>query len=80
MVTLDEIHRQTLRQLDGSNRIDAVAEGLVDALRSGQMVLHREGQSEAVTDETEMRATLALALDKVLANLARQAFFPPRPN
>jgi methyltransferase-like protein/SAM-dependent methyltransferase len=79
MVTLDEIHRQTLRLLDGDKTLPALTEGLIASLKNGQMVLHREGDTATVTDESEMRGILAPALDKVLANLARQAFFLPQP-
>src|SRR5205814_2666388 len=41
-VTLDEIHRQTLRHLDGKRDIGALAEVLMGALKSSALVLQRE--------------------------------------
>ena len=75
MITLDEIHRQTLKQLDGRTDLATVTEGLIGSLKDGQMVLHRDGDEATITDEKEMRAVLGPALEKVLTNLARQAFF-----
>jgi methyltransferase-like protein/protein-L-isoaspartate O-methyltransferase len=72
-ITLDEIHRQTLRQLDGSRDATRIADSLLAAVKKGALVLQREADKTAVTDEKEMRALLGPALEKVLANLARKA-------
>jgi len=72
-VTLDEIHRQTLRHLDGKNDVGAVSEGLLSAVSRGELVLQREADKSAVRDEAEMRQLLGPALEKVLANLAKKA-------
>ena len=72
-VTLDEIHRQTLRLLDGTRDIAQVADALLTLLQQGELVLHRDGNKATVTDEAEMRDLLGKALDKVLTNLARMA-------
>jgi methyltransferase-like protein/SAM-dependent methyltransferase len=73
MVTLDEIHRQALRLLDGRRTRDEVIEGLLAPVRAGELVLQRDSDKQRVTDEAEMRRLLGPALDKVLANLARRA-------
>lgn len=77
-VTLDEIHRQVLRHLDGDTSTDKLTELLIDRLRAGEFFLHRENDKTPLTDETQMRELLASALDKVLANLARYALFVAR--
>jgi methyltransferase-like protein/cyclopropane fatty-acyl-phospholipid synthase-like methyltransferase len=73
LVTLDEIHRQTLMQLDGSRNLEQLVEALMDSMRRGNMVLHRDADKSVVTDEAERRALLGPALQKVLVNLARKA-------
>jgi methyltransferase-like protein len=73
LVTLDEIHRQTLTLLDGGHDRAALAEALLAPVRAGELVLQRDSDKRAVTDEGEMRGLLGPALDKVLANLARRA-------
>lgn len=73
LVTLDELHRQTLQHLDGHSDITAIADRMLDGVQSGKLVLHRENDPSAVTDPAEMRSLLASALDKVLQNLARKA-------
>ncbi len=85
LVPLDEIHRQTLRQLDGSRTLGEIAEAMMAALKNGEFRLHAENDRQAVTDEPAMRKLLVPALDKVLQNLSRQAFLaagseggPPR--
>lgn len=72
-VVLDELHRQTLRQLDGSRDPGALSEALLGALRRGELVLQRDSDKSAVTDEAEMRRLLGPALEKVLGNLAKKA-------
>jgi methyltransferase-like protein len=72
-VTLDEIHRQTLKQLDGSRDLKSLSESLLASVKQGTLVLHRDNDKTPVTDENEMRKLLGPALEKVLANLARQA-------
>ena len=72
-ITLDEIHRQTLKQLDGSRDIARLTDVLLASVKDGALVLHREGDKTPVTEEKEMRKLLGLALDKVLQNLARKA-------
>ena len=73
VVTLDEMHRQALLCLDGSNNVAAIAEQLMDSLRSGKLVLHKENDQSPITDEVEMRKLLETALDHVLLNVARKA-------
>lgn len=73
LVTLDEMHRQTLMQLDGSRGCAQLTEGLMAPLRRGELVLQRDSDKQPVTDESEMRKLLGPALDKVLANLAKRA-------
>lgn len=72
-VTLDEIHRQSLKQLDGTKNIAQITEALLASVKRGVLVLHRDGDKATVTDEEEMRSLLGTALDKVLMNLARMA-------
>jgi methyltransferase-like protein len=72
-VTLDEIHRQTLRHLDGKREQRELAERLMSALKRGELVLQREADKSTVRDEGEMRELLGPALEKVLANLAKKA-------
>jgi len=73
LVTLDEIHRQVLRLLDGRRTRAELIESLLAPVRAGELVLQRDSDKQKVTDEAEMRRLLAPALDKVLANLARRA-------
>jgi len=72
-VTLDELHRQALRQLNGRRDAAQVAETLLGSLKAGELVLQRDSDKSKVTDEAEMRRLLGPALDKVLANLAKKA-------
>lgn len=72
-ITLDELHRQTLRQLDGTRDIAQLTESLMISLKQGGLVLHQDSDKKPVTDEKEMRRLLGPALEKVLANLARKA-------
>ncbi len=73
VVTLDEMHRQALLCLDGSNDVAAIADQLMDSLRSGKLVLHKENDQSPITDEVEMRKLLESALQRVLINVARKA-------
>jgi methyltransferase-like protein/trans-aconitate methyltransferase len=72
-VSIDELHRQTLKLLDGKRDAAQIAEVLLAAVKQGALVLQREKDKSAVTDEKEMRQLLGPALEKVLANLARKA-------
>lgn len=74
-VTLDEIHRQALRHLDGTTDRNRLAEMLLEGLSVGQFSLYRENDRTPVTGEAEMRELIDSALDKVLLNLARHALF-----
>jgi methyltransferase-like protein len=73
LVTLDEIHRQTVKLLDGARGIDKLIEGLMASLARGELVLQRDTDKSQVTDEGEMRTLLRPALEKVLKNLAAKA-------
>jgi methyltransferase-like protein len=73
LITLDEIHRQALRLLDGTRVREQVTEALLSPVRRGELVLQRDTDKQTVTDEAEMRRLLGPALDKVLNNLARRA-------
>jgi len=72
-ITLDEIHRQTLKQLDGSRNLAQLADALLAEVKQGTLVLQRDSDKSLVTDEKEMRQLLGPALEKVLANLAKKA-------
>jgi methyltransferase-like protein len=72
-VTLDEIHRQALRLLDGTLARAQMTEAMLSPVRRGELVLQRDGDKSPVTDEVEMRGLLGPALEKVLSNLARRA-------
>ena len=72
-VTLDEIHRQTLKQLDGSRDLARLADAMMESLRKGELTLQRDGDKTPVTDQKEMRKLLGPALEKVLVNLAGKA-------
>jgi len=72
-VTLDELHRQALRRLDGTRDRAQLADSLLSMFKGGELVLHRDGDKAPVKDEAEMRALLGPALDKTLQNLARRA-------
>lgn len=73
-ISLDEIHRQTLRLLDGTRSADKIIEALITTLKRGEMVLHREDDSKTpLTEESEMRELLGPALENVLLNLSRKA-------
>ena len=78
LVTLDEIHRQALKQLDGSRDVAQLIDGLMDSLRRKELVLRRDGDDSVVSDEAEMRPLLGSALQKVLENLARRALLAAR--
>ena len=73
LVTLDEMHRQTLKQLDGSRGLAQLTEALMAPVRRGELVLQRDSDKQPVTDEAEIRKLLGPALEKVLQNLARKA-------
>jgi methyltransferase-like protein/SAM-dependent methyltransferase len=77
-ITLDEIHRQTLKHLDGRHNLADLSEILIKALKAGEFLLHPENEKTVITDEAEMRKLLGSALGKVLENLARQAFLSAR--
>jgi methyltransferase-like protein/SAM-dependent methyltransferase len=79
MITLDEIHRQTLRQLDGSRTLPQVIDAMLGEVKNGVFKLHTEIDKQAVTDEAAMRKLLVPALDKVLRNLSKQAFLVRDP-
>lgn len=79
MIALDEIHRQTLRQLDGNRTLIEIVDAMMGELKAGVFRLHAENDKQAVTDESAMRKLLAPALDKVLQNLSRQAFLVRSP-
>jgi len=72
-ITLDEMHRQTLKALDGSRDVAALTKALMGALTRGELVLQRDEDKSTVKDETEMQRLLGPAIEKVLANLARRA-------
>jgi methyltransferase-like protein/2-polyprenyl-3-methyl-5-hydroxy-6-metoxy-1,4-benzoquinol methylase len=72
-IVLDELHRQTLRQLDGKRSLSELTEGLMVSLQKGDFVLQRDGDKSSVTEAAEMRKLLGPALEKVLANLAKKA-------
>ena len=80
MISLDEIHRQTLRQLDGKRTLPQVVDALLGEVKSGVFKLHSETDKQAITDEATMRNLLGPALDKVLKNLSRQAFLVRDPS
>ena len=77
-VKLDEIHRQTLRHLNGTRSLADLTEILMKSLKAGEFVLHPENDKTVITEEAEMRKLLVSALGKVLENLARQAFLAAR--
>ena len=74
MVSLDEIHRQVLRRLDGRHTLEQAGEEILAALRKGDIVLHGESGGARITGEEAMRQVLLPALGKVMENLSRQAF------
>ena len=78
-VTLDEIHRQTLKQLDGKRDLAQITQALIASVKSGELLLQRDNDKTVITEESEMRAILEPALDKVLANLARKALLVKQP-
>jgi methyltransferase-like protein len=72
-VTLDELHRQLLMQLDGTRNLAQLTDALMSFVQKGGHTLTREGSQAPVTDEKEMRGLLASALEKALQNLAKKA-------
>jgi methyltransferase-like protein/2-polyprenyl-3-methyl-5-hydroxy-6-metoxy-1,4-benzoquinol methylase len=72
-VVLDELHRQTVRQLDGKRDLAQLTDALMASLQKGELVLQRDSDKSTVTEAGEMRQLLGPALQKVLANLARKA-------
>jgi methyltransferase-like protein/cyclopropane fatty-acyl-phospholipid synthase-like methyltransferase len=73
-INLDEIHRQTLRLLDGSRDAGQLSEAMLDSLRARVFTLRADSDGKPVTEEAAMRALLGPALNKVLHNLGTQAF------
>ena len=74
LTTLDEIHRQTLKLLDGQRSLAQIIDGLAQSVKRGELLLHRERDKTPVTEDGEVRTLLGAALPKVLDNLARRAF------
>jgi len=72
-VTLDEIHRQTLKHLDGTRDLIQLTQTLIASVQSGELSLQRDNDKTVINEESEMREILEPALDKVLANLAKKA-------
>jgi hypothetical protein len=81
IITLDEIHRQVLRHLDGTRDQALLREDLVAHLKQGGHALRRDEDDAPVTGEDEMRRVLDPALEKALQNLAKLALLvrPHRP-
>lgn len=77
-VELDAIHRQVLQRLDGQHDRERLANALIRYVIEGGHELRRDGESTAIGDPAEMRETLAVALEKVLQNLARNALLARR--
>ncbi|EXI79544.1 MAG: tRNA (guanine-N(7)-)-methyltransferase [Candidatus Accumulibacter appositus] len=73
-IELDAIHRQVLQRLDGQHDRERLTDALLRYVSDGGHELRRDGESTAITDPFEMRATLTVALEKVLENLERSAF------
>jgi len=72
-IVLDELHRQTVRQLDGKRDLAQVTEALMASLERGDLVLQRDSDKSHVTEAAEMRRLLGPALQRVLANRADEA-------
>jgi methyltransferase-like protein/2-polyprenyl-3-methyl-5-hydroxy-6-metoxy-1,4-benzoquinol methylase len=72
-IVLDELHRQTVRQLDGKRDLAQLTDALLASLQKGELMLQRDSDKSAVTETDEMRKLLGPALEKVLANLAKKA-------
>ena len=70
-LTLDEIHRQLLRRLDGRHGREGLIDALVAFLKDSGHTLRRDGDDTPVTDEAEVRTVLGPAIDKALVNLAK---------
>ena len=70
-LTLDEIHRQLVRLLNGQRNREELTEAMVAFLREGNHTLRRDGDNTPVTDEGEVRDLLGPALEKALRNLAK---------
>jgi methyltransferase-like protein/SAM-dependent methyltransferase len=75
--TLDEIHRQTLKLLDGTRDFSALIDSLVTALKAGEFVLYPDNDRTPIKEEAKMRELLNAAIRKVLENLAKQAYLAP---
>jgi methyltransferase-like protein len=72
-ILLDELHRQTVRQLDGKRDLAQLTEALLASVERGELVLQRDSDKSKVTESAEMRRLLGPALERVLANLAKKA-------
>ena len=72
-IVLDELHRQTVRQLDGARDLAQLTDALMAALQKGELQLQRDSDKSSVTEAGEMRTLLRPALEKVLGNLAKKA-------
>src|SRR5262249_641669 len=80
-ITLDEIHRQVLRHLDGTRDQALLREDLVAHLKQGGHALRPDDDHTPAPGEAEMRRVLHPALGKALQNLAKLALLvrPHRP-
>lgn len=73
MITLDLLHRQLLRELDGSRDREALTESLAGFIAREGHVLRRDGDDTPVTEPIEARQVLRPAIEKALANLSQSA-------
>jgi methyltransferase-like protein/cyclopropane fatty-acyl-phospholipid synthase-like methyltransferase len=73
-INLDEIHRQTLKLLDGSRDAGQILDSMMAAVNSKEFLLKADAGGAPVTDEKAVRELLGSALEKVLLNLGTQAF------
>lgn len=70
-VRLDDLQRQVLRALDGNRDQQAILQRLAEAITTGQLVVHHEG--ERVANENQARRLLEKQLPNSLELLLRQA-------
>jgi methyltransferase-like protein/2-polyprenyl-3-methyl-5-hydroxy-6-metoxy-1,4-benzoquinol methylase len=72
-VVLDDLHRITLRHLEGKLDQSQLVESISKFVADGGHQLRREADNAPVTDPAEMRAQLQSAVNKILQNLAAKA-------
>jgi methyltransferase-like protein len=70
VIRLNDLDRQLIPLLDGTNNRDALADKLTEVTRKGGMNVQKDGV--ALTDPKDIRAAILSILDQALQNVANQ--------